>query len=481
MSHLHSHADPIRTMDQPKLRPLVICGPSGVGKGTLVKMLQKRYPNTFGVSVSHTTRAPRPHEQAGVDYHFVSKQQFEEQQEKHMFIEHLQYNGNYYGTSYQSIDAVKKQNLICLLEIHFSAAQFIKSQGALECNYLFVSTKNGLQTLKERLFQRHREELEGDWQRATEIRQEIENRLKASKQEFEFVARNPAFFDYVLFNDQDIENTLALLVKQLANWYPGKFKFRRTQQRKSMTNLDLNVSVAPRLSVDSFSHCSDFFEYKRYKTCVEETLLWSLPTEYMHHRGLIALIMEYTNVAPPNQSKCNTSFGWQYQQIVNVILNQLWSNSLSVHYRWISDPFWQCYPKLAMSTIGEVYFAQYDYEPATKQPAFSLCGSLRCIEFAKKCFDANIKNVATDWDTCYDVYFSLQMNPSRGAIVQFSSAWTQIFQRHARKPAVRQSPWDARTTMQMTQKRGEDAVIWNQDECTDEEDDDDDAYMIDIE
>jgi len=53
--------------------PVVICGPSGVGKGTLIKKLMDQYPDEFGFSVSHTTRAPRPGEVDGVHYHFVEK------------------------------------------------------------------------------------------------------------------------------------------------------------------------------------------------------------------------------------------------------------------------------------------------------------------------------------------------------------------------------------------------------------------------
>ena len=57
-------------MDQQRRRPVVVCGPSGVGKGTLLGRLMADYPDEFGFSVSHTTRQPRPGEQDGVDYHY---------------------------------------------------------------------------------------------------------------------------------------------------------------------------------------------------------------------------------------------------------------------------------------------------------------------------------------------------------------------------------------------------------------------------
>ena len=62
---------------KPKRRPVVVCGPSGVGKGTLLGRLMKEHPEEFGFSVSHTTRQPRPGEQDGVHYHFVSREEME--------------------------------------------------------------------------------------------------------------------------------------------------------------------------------------------------------------------------------------------------------------------------------------------------------------------------------------------------------------------------------------------------------------------
>lgn len=71
----------------PDRRPLVISGPSGVGKGTLYKMLFVQYPDTFTLSVSHTTRSPRPGEQHGVDYHYVTKEEFKDLIAKDGFVE----------------------------------------------------------------------------------------------------------------------------------------------------------------------------------------------------------------------------------------------------------------------------------------------------------------------------------------------------------------------------------------------------------
>lgn len=68
-------------------RPLVISGPSGVGKGTLINMLFSRHPDTFTLSVSHTTRNPRNGERDGVEYHFVTKDAFRELIDQDGFVE----------------------------------------------------------------------------------------------------------------------------------------------------------------------------------------------------------------------------------------------------------------------------------------------------------------------------------------------------------------------------------------------------------
>ena len=84
-----------------KLRPLVFCGPSGVGKGTLIEMLMKRFPDDqFGFSVSHTTRDPRGGEEDGVHYHFTTVEAIKSDIAQGKFIEYAEVHGRYYGTRY---------------------------------------------------------------------------------------------------------------------------------------------------------------------------------------------------------------------------------------------------------------------------------------------------------------------------------------------------------------------------------------------
>lgn len=68
-------------------RPIVVSGPSGVGKGTLIKLLFSRHPDIFTLSVSHTTRSPRAGEQDGVDYHYVTKEEFKDLISQDKFVE----------------------------------------------------------------------------------------------------------------------------------------------------------------------------------------------------------------------------------------------------------------------------------------------------------------------------------------------------------------------------------------------------------
>jgi guanylate kinase len=81
-----------------KPRPVVLCGPSGVGKSTLIKQLFSEFTDVFGFSVSHTTRSPRAGEVDGRDYHYVTRDDMERRIKNGVFIETAEYSGNLYGT-----------------------------------------------------------------------------------------------------------------------------------------------------------------------------------------------------------------------------------------------------------------------------------------------------------------------------------------------------------------------------------------------
>ena len=99
------------------LRPNVISGPSGVGKGTLYKLLLERHPSIFATSVSHTTRDPRPGEKRGVDYYYIAMAEFEKMIEEKAFVEHAMFGGNRYGTSKRTIGELTASGRVVVLDI----------------------------------------------------------------------------------------------------------------------------------------------------------------------------------------------------------------------------------------------------------------------------------------------------------------------------------------------------------------------------
>lgn len=152
----------------PDRRPLVISGPSGVGKGTLFKLLFARHPETFTLSVSHTTRSPRAGEQDGVDYHFVTHAAFEDLIAKDGFVEHAQFGGNRYGTSKSTIREQTDKGRVVLLDIEMEGVKQIK-RSDIAARYVFVAPPS-----EEELERR----LRG---RGTEKEESIQKRLTQAK------------------------------------------------------------------------------------------------------------------------------------------------------------------------------------------------------------------------------------------------------------------------------------------------------------
>ncbi len=105
---------------------IVLTGPSGVGKGTLVKALLTRHPELY-LSISATTRSPRETEVDGKDYYFLSKAAFETMIEENQLLEWAEYAGNYYGTPRAKVEEKIDQGVIVLLEIEVIGAKAIKN------------------------------------------------------------------------------------------------------------------------------------------------------------------------------------------------------------------------------------------------------------------------------------------------------------------------------------------------------------------
>ena len=162
----------------------VVCAPSGAGKTTLVDALLKHDSN-IKLSMSFTTRAPRPGERDGIDYHFVDKATFERMVGDGEFLEHALVHGNYYGTSKRWIDQELAGDHDVLLEIDW--------QGAAQVRRLFPRM-TGIFILPPSLAELRRR-LEGRGKDAAEV---IARRLSNASEEISHVLE----FEYIIVNER---------------------------------------------------------------------------------------------------------------------------------------------------------------------------------------------------------------------------------------------------------------------------------------
>lgn len=170
-----------------KLRPVVMCGPSGVGKGTLINRLMADFPGRFGFSVSHTTRAPRPGEEDGVHYNFVEKADMEADIAAGKFLEYAHVHENIYGTSLAAVEAVAKKGRVCVLDIDVQGAEIVK-KSSLDAVFVFVSPPS-MEELEARLRGR-----------GTEKEESIQKRLANAAGEMA-KTKVEGFFHAVIVND----------------------------------------------------------------------------------------------------------------------------------------------------------------------------------------------------------------------------------------------------------------------------------------
>ena len=175
----------------------VISAASGTGKTTLVSRLVQQHPNVR-VSVSHTTRPPRAGEVNGQHYHFVSEEEFVRLAGEGAFLEHAQVFGNYYGTSYESVQSMCEQGYDVILEIDVQGAQQVR-KALPEALSIFILPPS-LAVLEQRLRQRQTDSEEVIARRLSEAVDEIQQAL---------------MFDYVVSNRslQQAEEELWCIVQ----------------------------------------------------------------------------------------------------------------------------------------------------------------------------------------------------------------------------------------------------------------------------
>ena len=173
---------------------LVISGSSGVGKGTVIKSLLEKCPD-LNLSISCTTRNPRPGEKDGINYFFISREEFKKGIENNDFLEWAEFSGNLYGTRESYINDCLNQNKNVLLEIETQGALQVKAK-MQEAVLIFIAPPS-LEELEARLRGRH-----------TETEEAIQKRLEFVKLEIE----NSKQYDYVVINDT-VENAVNQILK----------------------------------------------------------------------------------------------------------------------------------------------------------------------------------------------------------------------------------------------------------------------------
>ena len=162
---------------------IVVSGPSGVGKGTVLK----EYLNSrdgIAYSVSATTRQPRPSEENGIHYYFLSREEFERTAAEGGMLEYASYNGNYYGTPKAPVEQQRNQGNDVVLEIEVQGALQVK-KSCPDALLIFVAPPS-FEELKNRLTGRQ-----------TEDAKTVENRLNIARQELMCAGE----YDYIIVND----------------------------------------------------------------------------------------------------------------------------------------------------------------------------------------------------------------------------------------------------------------------------------------
>jgi len=166
---------------------VILSSPSGAGKTTITKKIQQKY-QTFKISVSHTTRKPRPNEVDGVDYYFISHEKFKKFISEGKFYEYAKIFDNYYGTLKENVDQMIKKNDI-IFDIDWQGTQQLSKFKNLKLIkiYLIPPNKN---ELERRLIKRNQDSP-----------QEIKRRLKA----YDSDVQHWKDYDYIVINE-DLEN-----------------------------------------------------------------------------------------------------------------------------------------------------------------------------------------------------------------------------------------------------------------------------------
>lgn len=182
-------------------RLIVLTGPSGVGKGTLLRSLLQRHPELY-FSISVTTRSPRPGEMDGKDYYFISRSDFEEMVKAEKFLEWAEYAGNYYGTPRLQVEEHIARGESVILEIELEGARKI-GKTFPDALRIFILPPS-LPELEQRIRRR-----------GTDSEEAISRRLSRAGDELAAATE----FDIQIIND-DLENTIHRIEAALFTYNP---------------------------------------------------------------------------------------------------------------------------------------------------------------------------------------------------------------------------------------------------------------------
>ena len=183
---------------------LVVVGPSGVGKDTVMQKIFEKYPNSFKKGTTHTTRQIRPGEQEGVNYYYVTKEEFLQLQKENKLVENNLYNNNYYGLSKMELEKAEKLDKIMYVIIDINGANSVYK---LNIPAVYVAI---LPPSEEELEKR----LKG---RGTEKDDVIQGRLNIAKEELRKINEAP-FFTYKVIN-QNLDQCVKELEEKLKEAY----------------------------------------------------------------------------------------------------------------------------------------------------------------------------------------------------------------------------------------------------------------------
>ena len=164
---------------------IVLSGPSGVGKGTVRKALFEMPEQEFVYSVSMTTRAPRPGEVDGVDYYFVSREEFERQIASGNLLEYAEFVGNYYGTPKDKVEEQLNKGKEVILEIEVNGAFQVREK-CKDAVFIFL-----VPPTRRALYERLKS-------RGTECEERILARIEKANKEFKLAHQ----YDYIVVNDE---------------------------------------------------------------------------------------------------------------------------------------------------------------------------------------------------------------------------------------------------------------------------------------